>query len=175
LEKLVSACPENAGSHGPYPQLALVCRKMNDTQREQLVLEQWVLRDDDALDALQRLTELMAEQQKWDELRNSADRALAIHPLLPAMHRHLATAAAQLGDRETGVAAYQALLALDPVDPADVHFRLAELLLERGDKDAAKRHVLQALEEAPRFRAAHQLLLRLQPPVTESATQEVGP
>jgi hypothetical protein len=52
------------------------------------------------------------------------------------------------------------MLLLDPPDPAEVHFRLARLLRKAGDP-AAKRHVLQALEEAPRFRDAHRLLLEI--------------
>jgi hypothetical protein len=52
------------------------------------------------------------------------------------------------------------LLVLDPSDPAEAHYRLARLLQQAGDPQA-KRHVLQALEEAPRFREAHQLLLQL--------------
>jgi hypothetical protein len=41
-----------------------------------------------------------------------------------------------------------------------VHFRLARLMHSNNDP-AAKRQVLLALEEAPRFRAAHRLLLEL--------------
>ena len=47
---------------------------------------------------------------------------------------------------------------LDPDDPAEAHFHLARLL-KAEKKDKARRHLLMALEEAPRFRQAHQLLL----------------
>ena len=53
------------------------------------------------------------------------------------------------------------LLAMQPDDPAEVSYRLALLLYRRGDRDEAKRHVLAALEEAPRCRAAHRLLLEI--------------
>jgi hypothetical protein len=49
---------------------------------------------------------------------------------------------------------------MKPADPADVHFKLGRLLHQRADPEA-KRHVLLALEEAPRFRAAHELLLEI--------------
>jgi hypothetical protein len=52
------------------------------------------------------------------------------------------------------------LLELDPPNPAEVHFNLARLLHRAGDP-AARRHVLQALEDAPRYRAALQLLLQM--------------
>jgi hypothetical protein len=43
-----------------------------------------------------------------------------------------------------------------------VHFELAELMADNAP-DAARMHVLQALEEAPRFKAAQKLLLKLGP------------
>ncbi|MHC4880115.1 MAG: tetratricopeptide repeat protein, partial [Planctomycetota bacterium] len=50
---------------------------------------------------------------------------------------------------------------LEPDDPADVHLRLAQALQRLGQTDEAKRHVVKALEEAPRYRAAHRLLLEI--------------
>jgi uncharacterized protein HemY len=58
------------------------------------------------------------------------------------------------------VGAWQTLLLLDPPNPAEVHFQLAKLL-KPTDAVAAKRHVLQALEDAPRHRAALELLLEM--------------
>jgi hypothetical protein len=52
------------------------------------------------------------------------------------------------------------MLRLNPADPAEIHFRLARLLHASGSPEA-RRHVLLALEEAPRFRAAHELLLEI--------------
>jgi hypothetical protein len=52
------------------------------------------------------------------------------------------------------------LLLLDPPDPAETNFHLAQLLHRAGDA-AAKRHLLLALEEAPRFREALRLLLEM--------------
>ena len=53
------------------------------------------------------------------------------------------------------------MLQLDPTDPAEVHYQLARNLNRQGDGGAARRHVLKALEEAPRYRDAHRLLLEL--------------
>ncbi|HSH94959.1 MAG TPA: hypothetical protein VK968_12490, partial [Roseimicrobium sp.] len=62
--------------------------------------------------------------------------------------------------RPEAIDSYTTLLKLDPPDIADAHFRLARLLAKQDPK-SAKRHVLQALEEAPRFQAALALLLEL--------------
>jgi tetratricopeptide (TPR) repeat protein len=61
---------------------------------------------------------------------------------------------------DRAIQAYRVLLQLDPPDPAEAHYRLAVLLHRQGDP-GAKRQVLQALEEAPRFRDALRLLLQI--------------
>jgi len=65
-----------------------------------------------------------------------------------------------LKQRKEAINTYETLLALTPPDPAEVHFRLARLLHE-DRSPSAKRHVLLSLEEAPRYRAAQQLLLEI--------------
>jgi len=94
---------------------------------------------------------------------NYADRLLAINPLSPVPHRGLAEAGAALGKNEMAITAYRKLLALDPPDPTETHYQLAKLLHARGNSEAeARRQVLQALEEAPRFRDAQKLLLEVE-------------
>jgi hypothetical protein len=64
------------------------------------------------------------------------------------------------------------MLQLDPEDPSEVHYRLARQLHKLGEPEA-HRQVLQALEEAPRFRDAQRLLLELnraKTPATPPAT-----
>ena len=56
---------------------------------------------------------------------------------------------------------YRALLLLDPFDPSEIHLKLSGALERRGDLEGAKRQALLALEETPRFRAAHQRLLEI--------------
>ncbi|MES1167046.1 MAG: hypothetical protein ABUL68_03510, partial [Pseudomonadota bacterium] len=67
------------------------------------------------------------------------------------------------------------LLKLDPPNPADAHFQLAQLLQRTGDPEA-RRHVLEALEEAPRYREALALLLEINraPSASPAAAAVVG-
>jgi Tfp pilus assembly protein PilF len=55
-------------------------------------------------------------------------------------------------------------VALAPVDVADAHYQLALALFESGDAAGARRELLRALERAPNFAPAQELLLRLQAP-----------
>src|SRR6185437_3791335 len=103
------------------------------------------------------------QKKDWTSVTNYADRMLAINPLSPVPHRGLAEAGVALGNNEMAIVAYRKLLSLDPPDPSETHYQLAKLLHARGNADAeARRHVLQALEEAPRFRDAQKLLLDLE-------------
>src|SRR5262249_21744635 len=90
-----------------------------------------------------------------------AVRWLAVSPLTPAPHRAAAEAAEKLSDDALAIDSYRALLLLDPFDPAEIHLKLSAALERTGDLAAAKRHALLALEETPRFRAAHQRLLEI--------------
>jgi Tfp pilus assembly protein PilF len=52
-------------------------------------------------------------------------------------------------------------LKLGPQDPAASHTDLAEAYLLAGQADPAKRHLLSALESAPRYERAQELLLKI--------------
>lgn len=160
LRKLVEFYPNQNGPNNAYAMLATVYRELKELPEERDALEKWAASEADALDACLRLMELAEQAGDWKAVTLNAERALAVNPLLPQPYRHLARASETLSEARPAIGAYEKLLLLDPADPADVHFRLGRLLHQQGDA-AARRHVLQALEEAPRFREAHRLLLEL--------------
>jgi len=160
LNKLIELYPEQSGPNNAYALLATVHRALNETPEERAALEKWAAQEGDALEAYSRLLELEQVAKDWKAVERNAERFLAVNPLLAQPYRSLATASEELGETPQAIGAYQKLLLLDPADPADVHFHVARLMRMNNDP-AAKRHVLQALEEAPRFRDAHRLLLEL--------------
>ena len=134
---------------------------MKETEAERAVLASLTALDPDATEAYLRLMELSAAAKDWAAVALNAERYLAVNPLLAAPHQQLARASEELGKTKPAIGSYQTLLLLDPPDLAEVHYRLAKLLHQSGDA-TARRHVLQALEEAPRFRDAHKLLLEIE-------------
>jgi tetratricopeptide (TPR) repeat protein len=160
--KLIDLFPGFVGSGNGYAFLALACRNLEDSEGERRALREWAKRDGDAADALDRLIELDLEAMDWSAVEDAARRLLAINPLLRSPHRALGLAAQNQDKQPEAIRAFESLLNLDPVNPADVHFRLGQLY--RGDDASkSKRHILLALEDAPRFREAHRLLLALDP------------
>jgi len=166
LQKLISLYPAHTGQDNPYRLLAQAHRKLGETEQEAQVLGKLAALSPDAADAYDRLMEIGMEQKDWMQVAANGDRRLAVYPLLSTVYRHLGQACEELGQRERAVESYERLLLLDPADPVDVHYRLAQLL-QQGDSAGAKRHVLEALADAPRFRQAHKLLLSIP---TESTT-----
>ena len=173
LKKLLEAYPGYTGANNAYFLLAAAHRGLNETNEEREVLSKLAALDADATATFQRLMELNETAKDWPGVAQNAQRFLAVNPLLPQPYRHLARANEELSQTEAAIQSYHTLLLLDPPDPAEVHFRLARLLRQRGDP-AAKRHVLQALEEAPRFRDAHRLLLEINGEL-QGAKEQAGP
>lgn len=135
-------------------------RQQGETAREREVLEKLASLDSEQPAVVARLAELAEAAGDGEAAHRNARRMIALNPMWPEAQLRLARAAEAIGRADEAIAAGRALLRLDPADPADAHFRLARLLKER-DRPAARRHVLLALAEAPRFRDAHRLLLEL--------------
>jgi len=84
-----------------------------------------------------------------------------IHPYEIEDHERLAELMETIDDLEGAVAARRAVVALDPVDLASAQFRLARVLHRSGDATGARSAVLAALEIAPNYEEALDLLLEL--------------
>jgi tetratricopeptide (TPR) repeat protein len=160
-QRLIDLFPGFVGPDGGYAMLAAAHRFLGETNAEREVLAHWAEKDDEATDAYLRLMEMESAAQNWPAVLLNGKRFLAVNPLIAPPYRFVARAAEQNGDAHAAIAAYQAWLELDPADPAEVHFQLGKLLYRAGDP-AAKRHILQALEDAPRSREALKLLLEIE-------------
>lgn len=162
LTRLIELYPRQKGADSAYRPLVAALRAIGDAPAERAVLTRWAAVDDEATDAYLRLMELAAADQDWATVKLNAERCLAVNPLVAPPYRHLAQACAATGDVSGAVVAWRTLLQLQPPDPAEAHFQLARLLRSRGENREAKREVLLAIEETPRFRAALRLLTQLQ-------------
>lgn len=88
-------------------------------------------------------------------------RAVHIYPFDEETHGRLAELAADRALHPVAVRAREALVALDPVDMAGALYQLALAHHRAGDTARARRTVLRALERAPNFEAAQDLLMTL--------------
>jgi len=159
LERWIELNPDQRDAkENAYILLAEAYRKLNDPTNELATLQRVAKRSSDAVDIYNRMMELGIQKKDWPLVERSARSFLEVNPLVPDPHKNLGRSCEKQNKTLDAIKAYQNLLELDPTDPADVHFRLGRLLKNKDPK-AARKQILQALEEAPRFRAAHKLLL----------------
>jgi tetratricopeptide (TPR) repeat protein len=161
FERAQALFPEFAGRESPHFYLAAIYKDQGrplDAVRE---LQQLTAIADGHYRGQLELAHLLEDQGDLKGAAASLDRALYISPFEPAVHERLAALSMRLGDRAGVVRARRALVALDPVDRPEALYQLALALAEAGDAAGARREVLHALEIAPRFQRAQELLLRL--------------
>jgi len=162
LESLAESYHGESRAENPLWLLAVTQRNLNQTNAERATLTKLAAQESDFVDLYVRLIELSEAQKDWPAVTKYAERLLAINPLISLPHRALAEAGVATGKSDQAITAYRKLLMLDPPDPVEVHFQLARLLHQRGNfENEARRQTLQALEDAPRFPDALQLLLEI--------------
>ncbi|MDX1930688.1 MAG: tetratricopeptide repeat protein [Pirellulaceae bacterium] len=174
VDRLLALYPDDAEQGGGIALQARIARELNDKDTELSALTRLTELSSDNVPALLRLIQIHREGQAWGKLREVAGQLLAVQPLIATGHEAWIEAVEKLGKPEEATSSLRALQQLDPLDPADLHYRLAWSLFAAKQLDEARREVLFALEETPRYREAQELLLA----ITEarlSSTQAESP
>lgn len=173
-QALIDLFPDYVEDQNGYFLLARAHRAMDDTEAEAAALRELAKRSADVTPAYQRLLDIDLKAENWEQLLTNADRQMAVNPFIKSAHHCKACAAQALGKNDDAILSYEKLLKLGPTSPADVNFQLARLFQQSGD-DRAKRHLLDSLVDAPRFREAHDLLLELTTPVAPETKPKPKP
>ena len=161
LKKAKEMFPEYARPDGPYALLAEAYRRKDDKRAAAAELQAMTSINEEAF------VENMAAATAMLELGDRAgalaalDRAVWINPFDQDAHTRLAELAAEVGNRQIAIRERRALLALDPTDRVEAQYQLALAYADAGDMVSARREVLRALEQAPNYSKAQDLLLRI--------------
>lgn len=173
LERAKELFPEYVGRENPYRALAQVHRDAGRLQEAADELTELTRRNDRDYEANIELATLLTELDDLSGAAAALERAVFISPYEPAIFERLAGLHEAVSDWSGVVRARSALLAMDPTDKADAHYQLALAYLNSGDRSAARTHVLRALEVAPNFEKAQELLLRLRSRAPEPEESEM--
>ena len=172
LNKIIDLYPEYTSSDSAYIILAQLHQKLGETDKEKEVLEKICEYSSDSVYAYSRLLDIALEQKNWQDVVTNCQRYFAVNPHMESIYLHLSSANEKLGNDNEAIEGYQKLLKLDYPDQAELNYRIGRLM-EDKNPDEAKRYVLSALAEAPRFRDAHKLLLKIvEQAENENETQE---
>ena len=112
-------------------------------------------------DALIALARALGEADRNDDAIDVFEDVLMVAPLRAEVHRDFGDRLAAANRPREALVEYQALLAMNPQDLADAHYRLAKTYVAVEDRAKGREHLLYALEIAPHYREAQQLLLEV--------------
>ena len=175
-EKLQTLLPDDNSNEGLYAILASIYRGMGKDEEERSALVELTERSSDCREALVRLIEIDEKRNDWSSLEKWCEQMQAINPIRSDLQQLRSLTYEKLGNPAKAAEALSACLDLQPTDPANIHYRLAVSLQSLGKNELAKRQVLMALEESPRYRAAMELLVRIskspEPSVSTKGTEE---
>ncbi len=161
LERAKELFPDYAGANSPYWFLALAYKTEGLPDRAAAELADLTAINAGQYYAHLERAELLEKMGNPAEAAVALDRAQYVYPFDMDIHRRLGDLYKGLGEWPGVIRERQAVLALDPVDRAEAEYQLALAYFESGDLRQARRSVLRALERAPNFEKALELLLEI--------------
>jgi tetratricopeptide (TPR) repeat protein len=163
FERAVALAPTAAGPDSPHAQLAEIALEKKDRARAIAELTALINADFENIDAAVHLAALLKQEGVTDpaKLRPVYERIVALNPFDGDAHASLGRVVMQRNDVEFASREFRTVIALKPVDPAVAHTDLAESYFKAGKREEAKRQTLAALEIAPTYQRAQELLLKL--------------
>ncbi|CAB1062592.1 hypothetical protein D1BOALGB6SA_7372 [Olavius sp. associated proteobacterium Delta 1] len=156
--------PEYAGVPNPRQVLADLYQARGDEAAMLQELEALARYQQHAFDAYFGLARAHLDRNNDTRAIYFLERAIAVDPYQPEVHRLLARTAYKTADYERAIRGYKILTALEITDPVRAYTDLAQAYLASRNKKEAKSAALLALEIAPTFERAQNVLLDSLPP-----------
>jgi len=163
FERAAALLPRAGGRGNPHAMIARVSLEKKDTERAIKALEASLLIDPSDIEAARQVAALVAAKGNDAATEAAFKRVVAIDPFDSKSQTEVGRLAFKRKDTTAALRAFRSALATQPADRAAAHTDLGEALLAGGDAAEAKRHTLEALEIAPSFERAQDLLLKLPP------------
>jgi len=163
FERAVALAPGAGGAESPHAEMAAIALEKQDRPRAVAELTALVAVDFNNVEAARQLATLLRQVGASDaaQLRQVYERIIAIDPFDADAHTQLGRLAMARNDPDAASREFRAVLALAPVDRTAAFTDLAESYYKGGKRAEAKKLTLAALEIAPTYERAQDLLLKL--------------
>jgi tetratricopeptide (TPR) repeat protein len=162
FERAAEMVPMATGPKSPHAMMARMALQRKDRDRAISELEKVLQHANTDLESARLLAKLLQEAgAPAARLTNAYERVAQLDPFDAANHTLLGRLKLQAGDAPGAAREFRAAIAAGSLDPASAHSDLAESYLALGDKAQARRAVLAAIEVAPGYPRAQDLLLKV--------------
>jgi tetratricopeptide (TPR) repeat protein len=161
LKRAAELYPYYASAGNPYALLAEIYEARDDKKSAAVALEQLTAHNETNLEALAKLARLKVAMGDRAGAAENLKTTFYIQPFDPALHKLAGDVYLDLGNAAEAAKEFRVVIALAPADLAIAHYDLARALEVGGNRSEARREVVRALEIAPGFDKAQELLLKL--------------
>jgi tetratricopeptide (TPR) repeat protein len=153
--------PYVTGAGNPYESLAKLLEQKGDKAQAARVLEGLVKTDENNLEALKTIARIRLALGEQRQALDALQASFYINPFDYKLHNQAGELSVELKDYAKALREFQVALALAPPNVAEANYNIAAAYHALGRQPEAKRAVLRALEAAPRYEKAQELLLRI--------------
>jgi tetratricopeptide (TPR) repeat protein len=161
FERAAKLAPTATGENNPHKMIAAIATEMKDEPRTIQALEAVVRTDSADIESARQLTKLLEPLGDAKRSEDAYRRVVGIDPFDRDAQSAYGRLALKRKDNDAAQRAFRAVLATNPPDRAQAHVDLAEAYLSAGRLPDAKKEILSALEIAPSFERAQDLLLKV--------------
>jgi tetratricopeptide (TPR) repeat protein len=159
LQRAAELAPQASGDASPLALLADIAQQEGDIVSARKHMRRLLTNDHANVNAARRLASWSTAADATDDLEFALRMIADLDPFDADAHAQLGSRLLAKGDFAAALVEFQATLALGPANLAEAHADLADVLIKLNRRDDAKRHALLALQQAPTFARAQDLLL----------------
>ena len=159
--RAIELVPYITGEGNPYQSLAQLYEQKGQNSRAAEVLESLVNKDENDIEALKTIARLRLADGDKQHALEALNASFFISPFDYAAHTRAGELSADLKNYEQALSEFKIALALQPPNIAEANFNIADAYYAMGRQAEAKKSVLRALEAAPRYEKAQELLLKI--------------
>jgi cellulose synthase operon protein C len=153
--------PYAAGPGNAYESVAKLLEQKGERAQAAKMLEGLVKNDENNLEALKTIARLRLALGDRQQALDALQASFFISPFDYKLHTQAGELSVEIKKDAQALTEFQVALALAPPNIAEANYNVATAYHALGRQPEAKRAVLRALEAAPRYEKAQELLLRI--------------
>jgi tetratricopeptide (TPR) repeat protein len=159
--RAIELFPFISGRGNPYEALAKLLEQNGDRAGAATALEKLVKTDENNLEALKNIARLRATLGEPQPALEALQASFFISPFDHRLHTQAGELNVQVKNYSQALTEFEVALALAPPNVAEANYNVASAYHALGRQPEAKKAILRALEAAPRYEKAQELLLRI--------------
>jgi len=160
-KRAIELFPYSTGQGNPYGALAKILEQQGDLKGAADVLDALVKVDENNAEAMKNVTRLRLALGDKIRALEAMRATFYVAPFDYNLHRQAGELSFDSKEYAQALSEFQVSLALQPPNIAEANFNVANAYFALGRQTEAKKSILRALEAAPRYEKAQELLLKI--------------